>query len=251
MSKVRKKIIVLMMFFILMSLSSCTDKKIDSSNFTTRVDKEVEDVIISFVNNLFEKNKDVLNYSTGSVKSNIYNNFDSINKSKVISIDSMQEVNEKEFAVVHSAIQYEYENNANVVFYRFKLIKKEDKYLVYQIEESGPIFIGGDIGNQLSEDMLSPIEDYLNIVARNNLEKGIEYLVGNARKNHLLTYKYLENISELNNVEISDVRYEMKFNNENISLVEVKYRLGNRDATILVTLFNTYQGWLIYDITQI
>lgn len=243
--------LIMIIAFSILPIMACdkTEAMLDEEGVVENLNSI--DISDRFIEHLFAKNENVLNYSTGNVKKNIYNNMDSIKKSELIKVKSISEIESDDFSIVHSTVLYENDSGLNVVFYRLKLINTDEGYLVYKVDEAEPMFSEGESKDTGNKDMFNVINSYFKTIDENKLEDGIDFLIGKAKKNHMLTYKYLTNVKELSGINLSNIEYNKIFDNGELALVEVNYSINNKDANVIITLYKTHQGWLIYDVEQI
>lgn len=241
-------VLITIIVFSILPMTACNkDKNIINE---TKQDICPDDIVGKFIECLFSKNENVLNYCIGNVKKNVYNNFDNIDKKELIDIKNIIELAEEDFSIIHSTIEYKDKNGTNVTFYRFKLINIEQGCFIYKIEETTPIFSKIDnVDNKNdNQEIFAIIDNYFNSINDNKLEEGITFLIGKAKRNHILTYKHLTDVKELSDVKLSNIKHKKIFDNGKLSVVEVDYNINDKSAKVIVTLYKTHQGWLIYDV---
>lgn len=243
--------LIMIVVFLILPITACSKTEAIPNEEEIVEDLSSIDVTDRFIEHLFAKNENVLNYSVGSVRKNIYNNMENIKKSELIKLKNISEVENDEFSIVHSTVLYENDNGLNVVFYRLKLINTDEGYSIYKVEETGPLFTEGQSKDTENKDIFDVINNYFKTIDENKLEDGIDFLIGKAKRNHMLTYKYLTNVKELSGVSLSGMEYNKIFDNGELALVEVDYSINNKDANVIITLYKTHQGWLIYDVEQL
>lgn len=240
----RNVLLILALIFSLLMMSSCSNES----------DLSADEVVENFLINLFNKDKKALDYTTGAVKKNVYNNFNSLEKREIKGIENVSELEGDRVSIVHSTVEYVDDNGINVAFYRFKLINTDNGYLIYKIEKNEPLLTSAKDSNVKSKDeeMFGVINKYYKAVENNDLKSAASLLIGKAKSNHLLTYKYLSDLlSQLDDFAFSDMEYEKMLLNGKIALVINTYKIRNKQVQMMITLYLTQQGWMIYDIEEI
>lgn len=250
---IKKRYIFLILILIIVLVTGCSKETASNENEV----KDIEDmtsveVVETFIKYLFNNDDNVLNYVTGKVKKNIYNNFDNVNKTEVINIDNTLELDNDNISIIHSTIEYETDNGINVICYRFKLANIENRYLIYKVEEAPPIFKENKEENEDDKEIYKVIDGYYKAIEEKDFEKAADYLVGRAKSNYLLTFDYLKELYE--NIEkliFTDIEYNKIFDDGKFVLVKNSYSINDKDLQVLITLYKTHQGWMIYDVEEI
>lgn len=240
-----------LIIIIALFLVGCSREEVNIDEEKTIVTTTSINIADRFIEYLFTRDENVLDITTGSAKKNIYNNLDNIKRAELIKVNNIVEAENDNFSIVHSTIEYENDNGINVVFYRLKLINTDEGYFVYKVEDAEPIFADDTYSSSDNDDMFTAIDGYFKSINDNKLESGTDYLIGKAKRNHLLTYDILSDVKTLSEVSLSNVKYNKLYDNGKLALVEVDYNINNKDASVIFTLYNTHQGWLIYDVEQI
>lgn len=211
-----------------------------------------------FTINLLNANENSLEFSTGEVKNNIKSNIKDLEKFDIINIKSKVEYSSGSFAITNVIVEYETNNDVDVVFYRFYLVRENNEYLIYKIENDfsfANFMLNEDIIGELEikkNELFTTIEDYMKDLEQGELILSSRYLIGKAKQNHDKSYQFINRAKEQIKIDISNIKHEVLIENSNkISVVKSTYTNDNRLISILTTLYKTSKGWRIYDISGI
>lgn len=213
----------------------------------------------TFINNLFSANKDVLLSTTGDVRRNVENNLDKMKEYEIIHLFSDVEFSTNEFATVNTVVEYGISDEIDVSFYKFYLIKENNEFLIYNLEEDISLASLREIQGDKTEaelmsetDMFKTIEGYMSDLSSENFSLSSRHLIGKAKINHNLSYQFVSQAKDQIIFDISNINHVIVAANlSNVSIVKTTYINNGREISILTSLYRTSKGWKIYDVTQI
>ncbi len=227
---------------VALAFYSCSNGKTNNS--------EVKSIINEFSKAMIEGTfENAIKVCTGEVKYNIENNEQEIHGFKFINVDTTIETNNSNYAAAHASIEYENQGVVDVTFYKIYLVKKENKTLIYKIEEEDPAVIEGESSNKNEEDIKKIFQEYMKAIEDKNYTDGGKYLIGRARKNHIMTQEFIKKADLVK--DIKNIKLENILTNSKISIDKVEYENQGRKINILLSSYKTGQGWRIYNVSQI
>lgn len=245
--RITKIIIILVMFLlsgiVLFNIYSQNSK----ADYENNVIEDSDAFLELLLNEDYVKAQE---YSLGSIKYNLANSVPSNQNKFLININSnINSVND-EFAVVNSTIEVSGANYFNVDFLKLYLIKDNETYKVYRIEEEDPLLIeeNNELDMELSEH-IKVFKDYVLYLSENDFNKASKLLIGKARKAHIQTKDIIKNTKLIENP--SNFNIEPLYVTENNVITRTSYMNNQNVVNNLISFYKTSEGWKIYNVSQI
>lgn len=220
------------------------------------INKKNNDSIVSdykaFITALYNGEYYLLeNMALGEVKFNIETN--KINKSfnvDIINIDTYLTVNNKYHSELYSTIEYMMDDELYYDFTKAKLIKIDESYKIYKLESTEPYcYIYKNKGNIDISNAENILKEYIKALEEKEYKKAGKYLIGQAKKAHNLTSDILKKATLVN--EPKDFESFFLAGGKEYLKIMTVYTNDHREVSVIVSFFNTQEGWKIYDISQV
>lgn len=257
-------ILILVLITFSISLLYIKHKTLDETKATKSInndnkDKKAEDIesiTEQFIKYLFANNKNEAgNLSLGVVRYNILSNNIEIERNfEIKRLNTNVVFSSDELAIAKSTIEYleNIENEHDVLFYEVRLLKENNEWKVYYLNEEEPSINydnGGNISLDNSEELNRVFSEYIETLSAGEYEKAAQYLIGRSKKMHKKANSALNEINLIN--KIRDIENNVVYNNGNIAISKFNYINSDRLLSVLVYFYLTGQGWKIYNVNQI
>lgn len=158
-------------------------------------------------------------------------------------------------AVVNVAVDTQQTDGSyDTTWYRMFLLKEQGSWKVARVEPCG--FMTGAIGGRTGRLDLVPVDElgavftrYVEMMAAGNWDKAGEYLVGPAKTAQIASRTILEKgqiIQAISSLDIQPV-----WANKNDIITRATYKMGERDARVVIHFHLTDGGWKIAEIDNV
>lgn len=252
--KMKKKSLFLCFGFLLLILligTVCSNLLTKTSYSKGEAEITAEEFITHAARQEIEK---ALEVSTGLVKYNLHN-------TKLISARAhvVLEVNTHIVTETHdmaiAQINIESINPLNEVsmhWYEVYLLREEDSWKVYKIEEVDPLIENKHAvsSNDDTEEALLIFQGFCEKIISKDYPRAGSYLIGRAKNNHELAGNMLTNavITE-GEVTINNAKSIMV--GDKVMVLKIEYSIGSKKMRSIVSYYKTSRGWKIYNVSQI
>lgn len=242
--------------FVFLSINGANSQRDEKEGFpidtNTTFARETSE---GFIKSLFSANEQVLEYITGDVKHNLKDNISDLKKYDINEIKFDIEYISDKFASVNTIVEFtSNKDDVDVDFYRFYMVKEQDKYLIYKLENNivlNEINTNDDITIS-TIGATDTIDEYFKDIESGFLSKSVNHLIGRAKANHLQSYGFISELVDSIDYNFTQLEHEILVENTGkIILVKSAYENNSNPIEIITTLYKTSKGWRIYDINQI
>lgn len=221
------------------------------------LDERIVKTTDEFINDLFDNNSNKAGeLSLGIVRFNILSNkLDTDSDFSIDNINSELNFASDNLAIVNSTVEYadKLKNEYDVVFYEVKLLKEEDIWKIYHLEEKDPSFNYDKkdvlLNNAKKNELKDSFSKYVESLSKGEYQKASQYLVGRAKKMHNKANPALNQLKLVN--KITDLETNVIYEEEKIAVSQFNYINDNRPLSVLVYFYLTERGWRIYNVNQI
>lgn len=214
------------------------------------INNQIEDTSIAFTKYLIEGNiKEAETLSVGSVKFNLATNISKDSQFQYLNTKPHIELSNQNIAIVHIETTYKDSGGLNMGFYKMYLIKNQNSYFIYKIEEEDPVIKKKGSMKVKPETIIPVFESYLKAVENQDYMLAGKVLIAKAKKAHVSTSQFLQKTQLVK--DISNLKSELIYVGDNQAIVNFTYTNDGRSISTLVYFYNTIEGWRIYDISQL
>ncbi len=246
-------LIIILIFILTFNLMGCS--KVVSSNLENDILLNTDKFITHLFKNELEKAGEL---SLGIVRFNVLSNKTDLEGSfSIENIKSKLSFVSDDLAIVNSIVSYidNINNEYNMVFYEIKLLKEEDVWKAYHLNEIEPSFNNKnnkkvtDTTESIKEDFKEIFIGYTESLSKGNYRESSQYLIGRAKKMHKKADPALNELDLVNT--ITGLKTEIICAEKNNVVVRFDYKNNDRPVSVLVYFYLTSQGWRIYNVNQI
>lgn len=218
---------------------------------------QVKSMVISdytvFINSLYKRDYDeAIARSLGNVKYNISVNKGSnhLNDVKINALDCYIIYKNDNLCDIYSTIEYVIDNELYLDFINAKMIKEDGVYKVYKLENTEPNYRFYKKNKNIDISSAANVfQKYVELLNDNAYKEAGTYLIGKAKMMHNSTSDILKEARLIKDPH--NYAYEYLAGGSKFLKLKMNYMNDNRQINVLVSFFNTLEGWKIYDITQI
>lgn len=221
-------------------------------------DEKINKHVNEFIEYLFAGDKDKAGDMTlGTVKFNILSNMIGYDTQYTIqNVKSETIFKDNDIATVYSIVEFNntVKNEHDLVFYEVKLIKDNEAWKIFNLNETEPILSNKPIEDKkaidaITDDNVNVFLSYAKALTRGEYDKAGQFLISKAKKMQSKANPAIQKINIIG--EITDISCHAIHAEENIFVGKIRYKNDNKPMTIIVYSCKTGEGWKIYNVNQI
>ena len=240
-------------FMLTFILTGCSQTAGNSNDIILNTDK--------FITCLFEnKLEKAGELSLGIVKFNVLSNKTDFELEKGFNIEDIKlepGFVSDNLAIVNSAVSYvdNVDGEYNMVFYEIRLLKEENEWRVYCLNETDPLFENKGNRKTINPDTLNKKDfekifcGYTENLSNNRYQEASKYLIGRAKKMHKKANPALGELNLVN--DITELNTKVICAEKDNVVVRFDYKNNDKPMSVLVYFYLTGWGWRIYNVNQI